>query len=185
LPKQVNRIPGIKPLNDGGYQARVFHRGREESRNFPRIDEAQRWQRNLKKDLERCPDGIKRTKRAWLASLISQSGVSSKSFNDLDDAITWMERGKLLISMGTWVDPDKELLTFGEYASQWRFGKNSVSGKTLATYDSQLRLHIVPYFKDFTLTGITTSEVRSWVVNCILKAQGRQPFVSLIDFSVR
>lgn len=163
MPKQVNRIPGIKPLNDGGYQARVFHRGREESRNFPRIDEAQRWQRNLKKDLERCPDGIKRTKRAWLASLISQSGVSSKSFNDLDDAITWLERGKLLISMGTWVDPDKELLTFGDYLSQWRFGKNSVSGKTLATYDSQLRLHIVPYFKDFTLTGITTSEVRSWV----------------------
>lgn len=163
MPKQVNRIPGIKSLAEGGYQARVFHGGKEESRNFLRIDEAQKWQRNLKKDLERCPEGITRNKRAWLASLIAPSGVSSKSFNDLDDAISWMDRGRVLISMGTWVDPDQELLTFGEFATQWRTGKNSVSGKTLATYDSQLRLHILPHFENLTLTGITTSEVRGWV----------------------
>jgi len=163
MPKQVNRIPGIKPLSEGGYQARVFHGGSEESRNFQRIDEAQKWQRNLKKDLERCPEGITRKKRAWLASLIAQSGVSSKSFTDLDEAISWMERGRVLISMGTWVDPDQELLTFSEFSNQWRTGKNSVSGKTLATYDSQLRLHILPHFENFTLTGITTAEVRNWV----------------------
>jgi len=150
-------------LAEGGYQARVFHGGKEESRNFLRIDEAQKWQRNLKKDLERCPEGITRKKRAWLSSLITQSGVSSKSFNELDDAISWMNRGRILISMGTWVDPDQERVTFGEFSAQWRIGKNSVSGKTLATYDSQLRLHVLPYFKDLTLTGITTSEVRSWV----------------------
>ena len=88
MPKQVNRIPGIKPLDDGGYQARVFHGGKEESRNFKRIDEAQRWQRNLKKDLERCPEGIVRNRRAWHASLIAQSGVTAKIFNELDDAIS-------------------------------------------------------------------------------------------------
>ena len=163
MPKQVNRIPGIKPLDDGGYQARVFHGGKEESRNFKRIDEAQRWQRNLKKDLERCPEGIVRHRRAWHASLIAQSGVTAKIFNELDDAISWMERGKVLISMGTWVDPDQELLTFGEFSETWRAGKNSVSGKTLATYDSQLRLHILPHFQDLRLTSISTSEVRAWV----------------------
>jgi integrase len=65
--------------------------------------------------------------------------------------------------MGTWVDPDQELLTFCEFSNQWRTGKNSVSGKTLATYDSQLRLHILPHFENFSLTGITTAEVRNWV----------------------
>ena len=170
MPKQVNRIPGIKPLAEGGYQARVFHGGSEESRNFQRIDEAQKWQRNLKKDLERCPEGITRKTRVWLASLIAQSGVTAKAFNDLDDAISWMDRGKVLISMGTWVDPDQELLTFGDFSRQWRIGKNSVSGKTLATYDSQLRLHILPHFDNFTLTGITTSEVRNWISK--LNAEG-------------
>ena len=163
MPKQVNRIPGIKPLVKGGYQARVFHAGKEESRSFPRIDEAQKWQRNLKKDLERCPEGITRKNRSWVASLIARNGVSSSSFSDLDDAISWMERGKILISMGTWVDPDQERVTFGEFSTQWRIGKNSVSGKTLATYDSQLRLHVLPYFRNLTLTGITTADVRSWV----------------------
>lgn len=65
--------------------------------------------------------------------------------------------------MGTWVDPDQERVTFGEFSTQWRLGKNSVSGKTLATYDSQLRLHVLPYFRNLTLTGITTADVRSWV----------------------
>lgn len=163
MPKQVNRIPGIKPLSDGGYQARVFHEGREESRNFQRIDDAQKWQRNLKKDLERCPAGIVRLKRAWHASLISPSGVSAKAFAELDDAISWLDRGKVMISLGTWVDPDQQLLTFGDFSTQWRIGKNSISGKTLATYDSQLRLHILPIFENFILTSITTAEVRSWV----------------------
>lgn len=163
MPKQVNRIPGIKPLKDGGYQARVFHHGREESRNFQRIDEAQKWQRNLKKDLERCPAGIVRVKRFWQASLISPSGVSTKSFADLDEAISWLDRGRVMISLGTWVDPDKELLSFKEYAQQWRLGKSSISGKTLGTYDSQLRLYLKPKFGDVTLTGITTAEVRNWI----------------------
>lgn len=163
MPKQVNRIPGIKPLTEGGYQARVFHAGKEESRNFARIDEAQKWQRNLKKDLERCPAGIVRVKRAWLASLISPSGVSTRSFADLDEAISWLERGKVMISLGTWVDPDQELLSFNEYAQQWRLGKSSISGKTLGTYDSQLRLYLKPKFGDVTLTGITTAEVRNWI----------------------
>lgn len=163
MPKQVNRIPGIKPLSDGGYQARVFHAGKEESRNFLRIDDAQKWQRNLKKDLERCPAGVIREKRSWHASLISPSGVTSKAFAELDEAINWLDRGKVMISLGTWVDPNQESLSFSEFAEQWRQSKNSISGKTLSTYDSQLRMHLAPKFGDLTLTGITTAEVRTWV----------------------
>jgi integrase len=99
----------------------------------------------------------------WQASLISPGGVSAKSFANLDEAISWFDRGKVMISMGAWVDPDQEILTFGEFTSQWRSGKSSVSGKTLATYDSQLRLHVLPYFENLTLAGITTTDVRNWV----------------------
>lgn len=163
MPKQVNRIPGIKSLPTGGYQARVFHGGKEESRNFSRVDDAQKWQRNLKKDFERCPVGITRSDRMWLASLIAPSGVASKKFDDLDEALTWLERGKLMISLGNWVDPSHEILNFKEYASIWRATKGSISGKTLGTYDSQLRLHLNPYFGEKPITAVTASEVRKWV----------------------
>ncbi len=163
MPKQVNRIPGIKPLSAGGYQARVFHDGREESRNFARVDEAQKWQRNLKKDLERCPEEVTRSARLWHATLLSPSGVATKKFNELDDAVAWIDRGKVMISLGTWVDPSHEILKFEDYAKVWRTTKNSISGKTLGTYDSQLRLHLEPEFGKKQLTGITSSDVRKWV----------------------
>jgi integrase len=163
VPKQVNRIPGIKPLSRGGYQARVFHDGNEESRNFTRVDDAQKWQRNLKMDLERCPEEITRSGRAWQATLISPSGVATKKFNELDDAVGWIDRGKVMISLGTWVDPSREILNFEEYARVWRSAKSSISGKTLGTYDSQLRLHLVPEFGTRPLTGITSGDVRKWI----------------------
>ena len=163
MPKQVNRIPGIKPLSKGGYQARVFHDRKEESRNFDRVDDAQRWQRNLKKDLERCPEGITRSDKSWQATLIAPSGVATTKFSDLDEAITWIERGKVMISLGTWVDPSLEILTFEKYATLWRSTKGSISGKTLGTYDSQMRLHLTPYFGENPLTGISSTDVRTWV----------------------
>lgn len=163
MPKQVNRIPGIKPLAKGGYQARVFHNGKEESRNFQRVDDAQKWQRNLKKDLERCPEEITRADRVWHANLIAPTGVASKTFSELDEAIAWLDRGKVMISLGTWVDPTLELLTFEQYSTTWRSTKSAISGKTLGTYDSQLRLHLMPHFGDKPLTGITSADIRKWV----------------------
>lgn len=163
MPKQVNRIPGIKPLTKGGYQARVFHNGKEESRNFVRLDDAQKWQRNLKKDLERCPAGISRIDKAWEANLLAPTGVATKKFSELDEAIDWLDRSKVMISLGTWVDPNHELLTFEQFATVWRSTKNSISGKTLGTYDSQMRLHLQPHFGEKPLTGITASDIRKWV----------------------
>lgn len=173
MPKQINRIPGIKPLAKGGYQARVFHDGKEESRNFPRVDDAQKWQRNLKNDLARCPADVTRCGRSWHATLIAPTGVASKEFPELDHAIEWIARGKVMISLGTWVDPSLEVVTFTQYATSWRATKSSISGKTLGTYDSQLRLHLVPHFGTKPITGISTADIRKWVSK--LSEQGVGP----------
>jgi integrase len=95
--------------------------------------------------------------------LIAPSGVAATKFSDLDEAITWIERGKVMISLGTWVDPSLEILTFEKYATLWRSTKGSISGKTLGTYDSQMRLHLTPYFGEKPLTGISSTDVRTWV----------------------
>lgn len=163
MPRISNRNAGIKNLGAGRYQARVFHNGKEESRNFSRLDEAQRWQRNLKADLERAPQEIARKKREWVATLVTPIGVASKAFPALTDAVAWVEQGKLQISMGTWVNPDQQNVTFGEYVTSWRTSKTSISGKTLATYASLLKNHILPTLEEQKLTGISTSDIRSWV----------------------
>jgi len=163
VPRQVNRIPGIKPLTDGGYQARVFHGGKEESKTFRRLDDAQKWQRNLKQNLERCPQGVIRSKRSWQASLITSSGVSQRSFVYLDDATEWLNRARVHVSMGTWLEGQEENLTFSDFVGYWIKSKKGIGGKTLATYNSQLNLHLLPFFGEESITSISTKAVKLWV----------------------
>ena len=99
MPRLANRNAGIKTIGPGNYQARVFHNRKEESKNFKRLDDAQRWQRNLKADLERCPQDIQRSKRKWVGTLVIPTGVISKEFEALNDAIKWVDQGKVQVSL--------------------------------------------------------------------------------------
>ncbi len=167
MPRKVNRLPGIKLLPSGSWQARVFHVSGEESKNFQRQDDARAWQTRLKLDLDRCPTGITRKKRMWDATLIAPTGVTTKTFDDLDLAIDWFKDGSDQIRKGTWIDPDRIGETLGEYAKTWLKNKVEISGKTMATYVSQLNVHILPTLGEASLTSITNSDVRAWLADLI------------------
>lgn len=163
MPKQVNRLPGIKLLTTGKWQARVFHVSGEESKNFLRQEDARAWQTRLKLDLDRCPTGITRNKRMWHATLLAPTGVITKTFDDLDLAIDWFKDGTDQIRKGTWIDPDRIGETLEEYSAKWLKHKVEISGKTLATYVSQLNVHILPHLGELSLTGIKNEDVRAWL----------------------
>lgn len=163
MPKQANRFPGIKQLTTGKWQARVFHDRGEESKNFSRQDDAKIWQRNLKNDLDRCPEGIVRSKRRWLVTLLTPTGVAAKDFSDLDLAIEWRSKGLEQIKTGRWIDPETADATLSDYVPTWISNKVEISGKTLATYNSQLRVHILPVLGAFALPSIRNSDIRSWI----------------------
>lgn len=167
MPKKVNRLPGIKLLPSGNWQARVFHVSGEESKNFQRQDDARAWQTRLRLDLERCPAGITRNKRMWDASLLAPTGVITKSFDDLDNAIEWFKDGNDQIRKGTWIDPDRIGETLKKYSSNWLKNKVEISGKTMATYTSQLNVHILPELGESSLTSISNSDVRAWLSELI------------------
>jgi len=167
VPRKVNRLPGIKLLPSGSWQARVFHVSGEESKNFQRQDDARAWQTRLKLDLDRCPTGVKRSKRMWDATLLAPTGVITKSFDDLDAAIEWFRDGSDQIRKGTWVDPDRIGETLGKYSKTWLKNKVEISGKTMATYVSQLNVHILPTLGEASLTSITNSDVRAWLADLI------------------
>lgn len=119
MPKQTYRNPGIKPLSNGRYQARVFHHGFEESRTFHSSEDAKRWQRNLKKDLERAPSGVTRRKSEWVASVITREGVVSKSFTSLDTAVEWFSSGSSLIAAGAELPREISALSLSALVEEW------------------------------------------------------------------
>lgn len=165
MPKRANRIPGIKQLPSGKWQARLFYEGGEESRNFDRLEDAERWKRNLKSELDRCADGVERKKRKWVATFIDESGVYTNSFDDVDSANKWVARAELASEDGRPIDSESAKVTFEDFVSDWKKGKLDISGKTLGTYNSQLKLYLLPSFGERKLTSITTSDIKKWVAS--------------------
>jgi len=163
LPKRINRLPGIKQLSTGKWQARVYHERGEESRNFSRQEDAKIWQRNLKTDLDRCPADITRSKRIWIVTLLTPTGVVSKDFEDLDSAIVWKTDAINQLKSGTWIDPTEASITLADYVPKWKKNKVEVAGKTMATYNSQLRVHILPTLGEYSVTHIRNADIRGWI----------------------
>lgn len=164
MPKQVNRVQGIKQLPTGMWQARLFHDAGEESRNFERLEDAERWKRSLKSELDRCADGVERKKRKWVATFIDESCVSIKSFEDVDSANQWIARAELASEDGRPIDSESACVAFGEFVVDWKKDKLDISGKEVGTYNSQLKLHLHPTFGERKLTSITTSDITKWVL---------------------
>lgn len=163
MPKRANRVPGIKQLASGKWQARLYHERGEESRNFDRLEDAERWKRNLKSELDRCGAGVERIDKKWVARFIDESGVYTKSFDDVDSANKWIARAELAAEDDRPIDPEAARVKFSDYVESWRATKVDISGKTLATYNSQLKLYIIPAFGHKKLTGISTSDIKVWV----------------------
>jgi len=174
LPKQVNRLPGIKPLSDGGYQARVSYRGLEESQNFHVQAEALRWQRNLKADLERAPEGIVRSKKKWQCSVIGPDGVVSETFATLDDAVQWQNQVRVLLQRGDPVPLSGAPVVLRDFAREWLESKYSDNQARKGTYASQLRLHVNPYLGDLDLRSISTLKIQSWLDDLYARGVGVQ-----------
>jgi integrase len=165
MPKQVNRIPGIKQLASGMWQARLYHENWEESRNFERQEDAERWKRNLKSELDRCSERVQRKNKKWVATFIDSSGVYTKNFEDVDSANKWIARAELASEDGRSIDSDSARVDFATFTSEWRKSKVDISGKTIATYLSQLKLYLLPTFGEKKLVAITTTDVKRWVAS--------------------
>jgi integrase len=103
----------------------------------------------------------------WDASLLTPTGVITKSFEDLDEAIEWFKDGSDQIRKGSWIDPDRIGETLQQYSLTWLRNKVEISGKTMATYASQLNVHILPELGESSLTSISNSEVRAWLADLI------------------
>lgn len=182
MPKQTYRNPGIKPLSNGRYQARMFHHGFEESRTFHSSEDAKRWQRNLKKDLERAPSGVTRRRSEWVASVITREGVVSKSFTSLDTAVEWFSSSSSLIAAGAELPRELSALSLSALVEEWRTNHPSAGKKAFATYNSQLRRHVLPHLGDCRINLINKPQVEDWVLS--LTRSGVGPTTTIASYKL-
>lgn len=63
---------------------------------------------------------------------------------------------------GEWIDPDAGRVPVGEYAAEWIAQRPRLAPRTVALYETLLRLHIEPTLGARQLSSVTPAVVRSW-----------------------
>jgi integrase len=77
------------------------------------------------------------------------------------EAIRWLALKEAEISRGDWIDPELACVLFGNYAEQWLHDR-VLKVRTADLYESLLRNHLLPAFRDVRLSEIDEAAVRRW-----------------------
>src|SRR5260370_32584249 len=79
---------------------------------------------------------------------------------------------------GAWVDPALGKIRFDDWADKWFETRTDLRPSTRARDESYLNNHVLPYWKDYKIGDITSSDVRDWVA--LLKKKRKPATVRLI-----
>ena len=110
----------------------------EPSRNYPRGGWEARWR-----------DG-----RKW----------RGKTFATKREAERWLANVSVSKDAGTYVDPARSRTRFGDVADDWRVTvARSLKPKTMLGYESTLRVHVLPYWRDVQVGSIDFDAINRWV----------------------
>jgi integrase len=102
-------------------------------------------------------------KRAYDVILRRPDGTQySTTFRVKKAAETWEAQQIADRSRHRWVDPTAGRVPFTKYATEWLSTRAGLSARTVSTYRSQLKCHLLPGFGDQLLSDITTRDVRVW-----------------------
>jgi integrase len=100
----------------------------------------------------------------WTASYLGPDGLERRApetFATKMEAEVWLSQMEADLSRGDWRDPDAGNINFLEYAEAW-IAERDVRPTTQELYRRLLRLHLAPFFGEWTLLEITPPRVRTW-----------------------
>lgn len=110
----------------------------EPSRNYPKGGWEARWR-----------DG-----RQW----------RGKTFATKREAERWLANVSVSKDAGTYVDPSRSRTRFSEVADDWRvIAARSLRPKTVLGYESTLRVHVLPYWRDVQVGSIDFDAINRWI----------------------
>ena len=101
----------------------------------------------------------------WKARLaIPGRGTRNRTFDRKIDAQKWLRNEQANLDRTQWTDPRLARITFDEWSVPWLETRRHLKPKTLAGYESLLRVHLLPRFGDSPLSAIDPFMVENWVV---------------------
>lgn len=99
----------------------------------------------------------------WEARYRDDSGASRrKRFRLKDDAMAFLAETTTEVRQGDYISPEKRRTTFEAVAADW-LASLVKRPKTLAGYESLLRVHLLPVFGPQPVGSIKTSDVRKFL----------------------
>ena len=116
----------------------------------------------------------KRTQRGtvrWRARYRAPDGRErSRTFTRRTDAERFLAQVEVDKARGSWVDPTRAHVLFGDWAERWLATTTHLKPKTRAGYESMLRVRLLPAFQRAPIGDIRPIDVREWISN--MQAQG-------------
>ena len=108
--------------------------------------------------------------RRWRAHYRTPDGKQrNKTFArrvDADRFLTTVESTKIT---GTFVDPTRSRMTFGEMAAKWTASKVGLKPSTRALYAAGMGDHVLPRWETVPLSSIEHEDVQAWVATLVGK----------------
>jgi integrase len=103
----------------------------------------------------------KRPNGRWRARYRDQAGREhARHFDRKLDAQRWLDEVTAAVVTGRYVDPRAGVVTFRDYAEQWRQAQVH-RPQTAVQYESKLRLHAYPVLGDMPIRAIRPSRIQA------------------------
>lgn len=108
---------------------------------------------------------VKTPNGRWKARLvIPRSGTRNRTFTRKIDAEKWLRNEQAKLDRTEWTDPRLARTSFEEWATEWLETRRHLKPKTMAGYESLLRVHLLPRFGALQVGAIDPYTVEAWVV---------------------
>ncbi len=116
----------------------------------------------------------KRANGQWRARYRGPAGKEhAQHFARKVDAERWLDSVRADLSSGSYVDPARGRVKFGEWAEQWLAESVHLKPKTVAGYESVLSRHVLPRWGSVPVASIDRAAVKTWVAT--MSADGVGP----------
>jgi integrase len=106
----------------------------------------------------------------------------AKHFDRKADAERWLAAAQNAIARGDWIDPAESRITVAEWSKVWTATKSHLKPKTRESYDSVLRIWVLPRWGRVPLIAVTHADVVTWAAQVreqVSAAQTRQALLIL------
>ena len=106
----------------------------------------------------------KRGPGRWRARYVGPDGRErSRTFPRKIDAERWLAGVEVSKVRGEWTDPRLARITVADWSMQWLDGLAHLKPSTRATYETLLRVHVLPTWGQVPLAEIAHEDVAAWV----------------------